>query len=74
MDVSSGKMEPDGQELLKILVSLTGLPEEWILKEIDHIMTGMGRNPREMTIDDLREALVTYLNSIHTELSHSELS
>lgn len=77
MDVSSEKTEPDGQDLLEVLVSLTGLPKDWILKEMDQIMREMGKNPNnpsEMTLEHLREALVSYLNSIHAEIGHTELS
>jgi hypothetical protein len=73
MEVSSKKKEPDGQDLLEVLVSLTGLPKEWILKEMDQIMREIGKNPNEMTLDHLREALVSYLNSIHAEIGHTEL-
>ncbi|MBI2712192.1 MAG: hypothetical protein HYX41_04925 [Bdellovibrio sp.] len=72
MDVSNAAMEPDGNELLEVLVSLTGLPQEWIIREIEQILAKTGKTPQEMTLDHLREALMVHLNSVYLEMGQLE--
>ena len=67
MDVSRSEVEPDGQELLQVLVSLTGLPEEWVRRELDHILEKSGKGQENLTLDELRAAMVIYLESIQKD-------
>lgn len=72
MEVSESQTDPDGHELIETVASLTGLPEPWVLKELDHILEQSGQNPGELTLDQLRESLVLYLESIQADLFSGE--
>lgn len=63
MDVSENNM-PDGQDLIEKLVSLTGLPPNLANGQIDEILQMAGQNPESLTLDQLREAMLNYLESM----------
>jgi hypothetical protein len=56
--------EPGGQELIEQVVSLTGLPESMVEKELHEILDLTGRNPASLTLDELRQAMLLYLEAI----------
>lgn len=79
MDVSNEiESEPDGQELIQKVLSLTRLPEHWARKELNEILVHYGEvsdpNSVDLTLDQLREALAAYLESIHAELTEKDSS
>jgi len=53
-----------GTELLETVVSLTGLPEELMQKELSRILESCGRDRNNLTLDDLRFALLSYLETL----------
>ena len=60
----------DGQALIQTLVSLTGLPEHCVPlvnRQVDEILTQAGQDSSCCTIDDLRAAMLAYLESIHKD-------
>jgi hypothetical protein len=65
MDVSKQE-QPGGQELIQQLISATGLPEELVHQELNEICALAGQNPGELTLDQLREAMLTYLQALQT--------
>jgi hypothetical protein len=68
MEVSEGiEVEPGGQELLQTVVTLTGLPEQWIRNELDQILEQSGQSSSDVTLDTLREAMAAYLESMQAE-------
>ncbi len=72
MDFSSSTMdsdekESDGTELLNLLVSLTGLPEDSMIQEVEQLLSKIGKNAQDMTMENLREALILHLDSLHAE-------
>ncbi|MEK6580661.1 MAG: hypothetical protein AABZ55_15665 [Bdellovibrionota bacterium] len=66
MDVSENNM-PDGQDLIEKLVSLTGLPPNLAHGQIDEILQMAGQSPGNVTLDQLREAMLNYLESMVPE-------
>ena len=64
MEVSEENVEPSGQELVQTLVTLTGLPEPWINQELVHIVEKSGQEVGNLTLEDLREAMLVYLESM----------
>ncbi len=69
MEVSDTEVEPDDQGLIQQLVSLTGLPEGWIRPELDQILEQSGQDSqKDVTLDQLRAAMLTYLESIQADL------
>lgn len=58
--------------ILKHLLELTGLPEAWVRSELEHLLVSLGQNAdqiHQLSLDELRHALVHYLNSIDAALS-----
>ncbi|MGZ3687957.1 MAG: hypothetical protein ACXWPM_04665 [Bdellovibrionota bacterium] len=69
------KQEPDGQALIEKVVDLTGLPSEMAHEELQKILEFSGHDGEELTLDQLRQSLVTYLESMQSEFeSESELT
>jgi hypothetical protein len=69
MDVSSYESEPSGQELIQTVVSLTELPELMIQHELEQILEIPKRNSEDVTIEQLREAMLAYLEQVDKEIS-----
>ena len=69
MDVSSYESEPGGQELIQMVVSLTELPELMIQRELEQILEVPAGNAENVTIEQLREAMLAYLELVDQEVS-----
>lgn len=57
-----------GAELIQTIVALTGLPESAVSKELETILSGMGVDPAEVTLDQMREALLVYLDTFQRDM------
>lgn len=60
--------------IFKQLLELTGLPEELVRPELENLLIGLGQDAEQvhhLGLDELRGALVHYLESIHAELSET---
>lgn len=53
-----------GQDLLKILIEATGLPEDLIRPEMNALLAARGVSVDTLTLNELREALELYLQQI----------
>jgi hypothetical protein len=67
MEVSNNDIGLQDQDLVQTVVSLTGLPDHLIRGELDQILEQSGQNPRNLTLTQLREAMVAYLEAIQAE-------
>jgi len=65
---SKAKMITQGENLIDQIVTLTGLPESWVTKEIDQILKISGFTNQQITIESLRSALLLYLDSLNDEI------
>ena len=63
MEVSN-REEPDGNELIQTVVSLTGLPEEHAYDELNQILKYTGKTETNLTLDELRTAMLAYLEAL----------
>lgn len=57
----------EGEELLRTIVDLTGLPEGFAQKELHEILDSSGESPEtraNITLDELRAALIRYLETM----------
>lgn len=54
-----------GEDLLKTLAELTGIPHSEIESEIGRIVEHSGNDVKNLTLEDLRSALVQYLDHLH---------
>ncbi|MEO7162608.1 MAG: hypothetical protein ABI041_06805, partial [Bdellovibrionia bacterium] len=61
--------EPGGQELIQLVVSLTELPELMIQRELEQILELPVGKPEDVTIEQLREAMLAYLELVDKEVS-----
>ncbi|OFZ71295.1 MAG: hypothetical protein A3K03_09230 [Bdellovibrionales bacterium RIFOXYD1_FULL_44_7] len=71
MDISN-RNEPGGEELISAVVSATGLPESEVKGELDKILQSSGHDPANLTIDQLRSAMIAYLEAVHESLWQEE--
>ena len=69
MDVSSYDTEPGDKELIQTIVSLTELPEATIRHELEQILEIPLRDSENVTISQLREAMLAYLELVDKEMS-----
>lgn len=70
MDVSN-QTTPGGEELIEQVASLTGLPEPWVHQELGRIVENAGHSPGTLTLEQLREAMLAYLESLQHELEEA---
>jgi len=69
LSVVTGSDTPQGgPELLAALVALTGLPEPLVQEELVGILESAGHSPATLTLDQLRSAMMAYLESMQGEL------
>ena len=59
-------------ELFNTVVQGTGLIEEPVKKELNALLVAQGFNSAELTIEQLREVMIDYLNTIFLEISENE--
>ena len=76
MDVSSQEVgSEEGSKLIETVVSLTGMPEPLlprVQEEVDHILAMSGQSSGSVTLEQLRIAMLAYLESMHAEFEKSE--
>mgnify|MGYP001617475151 CR=1 FL=1 len=53
-----------GNRLFKEVADLTGLPKNLISEELVAILGEVGATPHQVTLDDLRKAMATYLTEV----------
>ena len=64
--------DPSGQELIQQLVSASGLPEAAVHQELEEICGVAGQDTGELTLDQLRAAMLTYLEKLEMEANAAE--
>jgi len=65
MEVLKEEPMPEGSMLVHSLVSLTGLPE--VLGELEELFARTGHDSEQMTLEQLREVLLVYLEEAHAQ-------
>lgn len=63
-----------GETLAQTLIEATGLPEKSLEKEFNALLAKHGKTPETMTLDDLREVMADYLQTVFLELHNEDLS
>lgn len=54
----------EGIHLLRVLIEATGLPTEAVERELTKILTDRGLTPENISLDQVREVLGTYLQDV----------
>jgi len=62
-----------GKHLINTVVSATGLPEDPIQRELSSLLNKHGKAPEHLTLEDLREIMADYLQTVLVE-AKEELS
>lgn len=57
----------DGSQLLRILIEATGLPPESLEAELTKLLSARGVSLDRLTLDDVREAVASYLQDTLVE-------
>lgn len=68
MEVSGDDMLT-GVQLIDKVVSLTQLPHSLMQEELGQIIENSGHAPEGLTLDQLREAMLAYLESLYASCS-----
>lgn len=63
-----------GKNLAETVVEATGLPTTAVEKEFNTLLKNHGTTAEDMTIDDLREMMAEYLQTVFLELAEQENS
>jgi len=62
--------QEQGDDLIQTLLDATGLPKEVAQKELENILEKSGHgDASELTLDQLRAAMIEYLESISSEIA-----
>lgn len=57
----------DGTRLLRILIEATGLPPESLELELTELLSARGVSLEQLTLEDVREVLASYLQDTLVE-------
>jgi hypothetical protein len=71
MDVPE-QIQPCGQELIQKLITLTGLPEPLVNQELEQILGPSSDQTSELTLEELRAAMIQYLEHCQAEFEKEE--
>lgn len=57
-----------GEILTKTVIAATGLPQEPVEREFNALLEKHGKHPETLTLEELREVMAEYLQSVFLEL------
>jgi hypothetical protein len=60
-----------GNDLLSEVIEATGLPVEWVTKELFKMLTDAGIDPAHITLDQLRDVLASNIGEALLEAKES---
>lgn len=61
-------------ELIKDVIYSTGLPQPTITKELEKLIREAGKNPINISLEELREVVANYLQDVFLELKANDFS
>ncbi|MGK5082796.1 hypothetical protein WDW37_05780 [Bdellovibrionota bacterium FG-1] len=64
----------NGESLIQQVVSLTELPEMMVHQEVTELLQFSGHSPETLTLEQLRVAMVAYLESIQASFEAEQAS
>ena len=64
--------QPEGATVLQEVVQMTGLPEDYLNTEISQFLGTTNGTVNDLSLEQLRAALLNYLESINEEMTRSE--
>lgn len=63
-----------GERLFQTLVEATGLPQNPVEKELTSLLIKFEKHPDTLTLDELREVMADYLQTVFLELHDEDIS
>ncbi len=57
-----------GNLLTKTVIEATGLPQNPVEREFENLLTKHGKSADQLTLDELREVMADYLQTVFLEL------
>ena len=57
-----------GNKLAKAVVVATGLPQDPVEREFNSLLEKHGKNPESLTLEELREVMADYLQTVFLEM------
>lgn len=57
-----------GNNLAKTVVAATGLPQDPVEREFNSLLAKHGKNPEDLTLEELREVMAEYLQIVFLEM------
>ncbi|MBS1958031.1 MAG: hypothetical protein JST80_01030 [Bdellovibrionales bacterium] len=63
---------PEGAAVLQEVVQMTGLPEDYLNTEISGFLGTANGTVNELSLEQLRAALLNYLETINDEINQSQ--
>lgn len=61
-----------GNNLAKTVIEATGLPTDPVERELNSLIAKHGTTAEDMTLDDLRDIMAEYLQTVFLELAQEE--
>jgi hypothetical protein len=61
--------QPEGAAVLKEVVQMTGLPEQYLDSEITEFLGTATGSVNDLTLDQLRSVLLNYLETVNEEMT-----
>ena len=61
-----------GNNLTKTVIAATGLPTDPVEREFSGLLAKHGTTAEDMTLDDLRDIMAEYLQTVFLELAQQE--
>ena len=62
----------EGLELYRLLIELTGLEGDEVKGELDRLLDKLDMTPETLTLDDVRKAMIVFLDECSAEISGSD--
>ena len=62
----------EGADLISTVLALTGLPEDKMKAELDTIIEDSGHSQQSLTLDELRAAMLRYLDSFQPDFASDD--
>ena len=62
-----------GNELYHLLIQLTGIDAHKVTQELNPILVRLGMSPATLTLDDVRKAMLVYLEDCSAHLDSSDV-
>jgi len=56
-----------GNQLFNTVIGATDLPSDPVRKELENLLLAAGKTPESLTLEDLREVLADYLQTVLLE-------